>query len=103
MERDPNISRDPGHGQSLHLFSAHVHDVIANKMGGSVSRLLNAFIPFLAPSNSEKANWNCLLIVISESVNCGHYFSLQVFFFFLQVIIWTSLGFEVQVLKLQQI
>ena len=95
MERDPNISRDPGHGQSLHLFSAHVHDVIANKMGGSVSRLLNAFIPFLAPSNSEKANRNCLLIVISESLNCGHDFSLQLFFiFYLQVIKWTSMGFE---------
>jgi hypothetical protein len=51
-----------------HLFSALVHYVIGNKNGWFlVSRLLNVFKPFLPPSNSEKANRSCLLIVISES------------------------------------
>ena len=62
-----------------HLFSAHVHYVIGFKNWWLlVSHLLNGFIHFLAPSNSEKANWNWLLIVISKSLNCGHDFSLQV-------------------------
>ena len=84
-----------------YLFIAHVHYVVGNENGWFiVSRLLNAFKPFLAPLNSEKANPNCLMIVISESLNCGHDFSLQLFFiFYLQVFKWTSMGFEVQVFE----
>ena len=54
---------------------------------------------FFAPSSFEKANPNWLLIVISESLNCGHDFSFQLFFFFFQVIKSTSLGFEIQVFE----
>jgi len=43
-----------------HLFYAHVHYVIGNKNEWFlVSRLLNAFTPFFAPPNSEKASLNC--------------------------------------------
>ena len=54
---------------------------------------------FFTRFNFEKANLNLLLIVISESVNCGHDFSFQLFFFFLQVIKSTSLGFEIQLFE----
>ena len=77
-----------------HLFHAHV---LGNKNEWFiVSRLLNAFKPFLATSNSEKANPNCLLIVISESLNCGLVFLFQMFFVFFQAIKSISLGFKVK-------
>ena len=66
-----------------HLLSAQLHYYLGNKNGWSiVSWLLNAYKPVVAPSNSEKAYLYFLLIVISESLNCGHDFSFQLFFYF---------------------